>query len=144
MRAMSVFLIIVTIIIIAIAVVYFYDPNLLYMLLGISNKVYVSGVSVEINNINPISCFGNVVQPFNGFTIQKGSTFEYTVNLTNSCPEAHNVTAIQVLNNGFTIKAVDPKLQYEIFQNNRVPFKLQIAPPSSFNGGVLTLQVNVT
>jgi hypothetical protein len=144
MRAVSILLTIIILAIVAIAAIYIYNPNLIYNLLGISNDVYVSGVSVEINSVNPISCFGSVVQPFPGFYTEKGSQFQYMFNLSNSCPASHNVTTINVLNNNFAVQVTDPKLPYEIFSNNRVPFKLLITPTSSFNGGVLTLQVNVT
>jgi hypothetical protein len=144
MRAVSVLLVIIVLVILALAAIYIYNPNLIYNFFGIPNEMFISGVSLEINNASPISCFGNVVQALPGFYTQKGSAFNYTLNVTNSCPSPHNVTSIESINNHFTVQVLEPKLQYEIFQNNRVPFKIRVTPPSNFNGGVLTLQVNVT
>ncbi len=93
--------------------------NYVYGLFGISNSIYISGVSLEINNANPVSCFGNVVQPLPAFYTEKGSPFNYTLNLTNACASPHNVTNITSPNPGFSIKVLSPKLQYEISRTTR-------------------------
>jgi hypothetical protein len=134
-------LVLVLLIVIA-AAVYILDPAFIYMLFP--SNVYVSGVSLEINNATQISCFGNVVQALPGFNITRALPFSYSFNLTNSCKAPHNVTAINVINNGFTTRVVNPVLKYEMFGGNRVPFSVLITPSSGFNGGVMTIQVNVT
>lgn len=112
--------------------------------LGIQTSVHITGVSLELNALTNASCFGSVVQPLPGFYAQKGSGFDYTVNLTNSCASPHNITNVSVLNGGFSITSVSPKLPYEVFGNNKIQLSTLISPASGFNGGVLTIQVNVT
>lgn len=113
-------------------------------LLGIQNSVYITGVSLEIGGAHPTSCFGSVIQPLPGFNVQRGSQFNYTLNLTNSCPDPHNITNVSVLNGGFSVRSVSPRLQYEVFGNNRVQLSMVVVPAQGFGGGVLTLQLNVT
>ncbi len=136
--------IIIIIFMVAVFLVVLYEMGILDGLLGISNRAYISGVSLTINDARPISCFGNVVQPLPEFNISKGAAFYYTFNLTDSCQQSHNITNISVINSGFKTKVISPRLQYQIFQGNRVPFQVLITPPASFDGGVLDLQVNVT
>ncbi len=131
--------------IIAVAVfIYLFSTGILNGLFSFSSNIYVSGISLEINSASSISCFGNVIQPMPGFNISKDAPFNYTFNLTNSCQASHNVTGVNVINSGFKTDVLSPKLQYQMFQNNKVPFRLIITPPQSFNGGVLNLQINVT
>jgi hypothetical protein len=144
----SVVVAIIVILILALAFIAItYQPlhNYIDGILGIhNNSIYITGVSLEINSAANVSCFGNVVQPLPGFYAQKGSEFDYTVNLTNSCTGPHNITNVSVLNSGFSIKSVNPRLQYEVFENNKVQLSMAISPSGGFNGGVMTLQVNVT
>jgi len=134
----------VFIILAAVIFVYLFSTSILNYLFGPTNKIYVSGVSLEINNASPVLCFGNVIQPLPGFNTSKGKSFNYTFNLTDSCQESHNVTGVNVINSGFKTDVLSPRLPYQIFSNNKVPFKMVITPPDSFNGGILNLQVNVT
>ncbi len=124
--------------------IYLFSTGILNSIFGFSNKIYVSGISLEINNANAINCFGNVIQPLPGLNVSEGTPFNYTFNMTNSCPKSHNVTSINVTNVGFKTDVISPKLQYQMFQNNKVPFRIIINPPQSFSGGILNLQVNVT
>ncbi len=143
----SVVLAIILILILAFAFIAItYPPLNAYIdgVLGVHNTVYITGVSLEINGAPNESCFGSVVQPFPGFSTQKGAEFNYTVNLTNTCTGPHNITNVSILNPGFSIVSASPRLQYEVFNGNRVQLGMQISPPSGFNAGVMTLQVNVT
>ncbi len=128
----------------AIAIVYLYSPSTIYGFLGISDNTSISGVSLEINSARQTSCFGSVVQALPGFSFASGSMFNYSFNLTDSCPGRRNITSILVLNPGFAIRSVNPQLPYETFNGNRVPFTVQVQPPSGFHGGVMSIQVNAT
>ncbi len=139
--------IVVIIILAAAFVAVTYQPlnGYLSKFFGIRNdSVYITGVSLEINGPANESCFGNVIQPLQGFYAQRGGSFNYTVNLTDSCTGTHEILNASVLNSGFAVESVNPKLPYEVFRNNTMRLSMEISPQSDFNGGVLTLQVNVT
>ncbi|HIH50647.1 MAG: hypothetical protein ABSE71_04620 [Candidatus Micrarchaeaceae archaeon] len=143
----SVVLAIIVILVLALAFIAItYKPlnNYIDGILGIHNTIYITGVSFEINGATNESCFGNVVQPLPGFYAQKGGEFSYTVNLTDACTGPRNITNVNVLNSGFSIKSVSPRLPYEVFGGNRVQLGMEISHPSGFSAGVLTLQLNVT
>ena len=93
-----------------IAFIWTADPTLVNSLLGINSNIYVSGVSLEINNAYPMQCFGNVIRPLPGFYVQRGSEFNLTFNLTNTCADGHNITSVGVMNGGFSTSITGPKL----------------------------------